>query len=102
MSRLTEAREAAIAELARIEREIAQGPCREYGHDWNSIGGANAGCCELCSCSVPVYVCAKCGDIDYGDNAEATEVREQCAEKLALEGDDDLGRSALAQSEEKS
>lgn len=92
--RLTDALADAEAEVARIKREIAQGPCREYGHDWNSTGGANAGCRDLCSCSVPVYVCTKCGDSDYGDNAEATETREKCADRLILEDDDEPGRAA--------
>jgi len=69
------------AEAARLRREIAAGPCREHGHDWQSYGGANAGCCEECSCSVPVNVCAKCGDCDYGQNEIADEVRSECAQK---------------------
>lgn len=70
--------EAAEAEAARIKRLIAQGPCREYGHDWQFLGGANAGCCDTCGCSVPVYKCSKCGDCDYGDNDEAKQIREDC------------------------
>lgn len=50
------------------------------GHDWRSIGGANAGCDDVCRCSVPVHQCARCGDCDYGENEEATEVRRECAE----------------------
>lgn len=70
------------ATAAAIRREIAAGPCREYGHDWKSYGWANAGC-DLgasCGCSVPVNVCPKCSDCDYGDNAEANEIRKKCAE----------------------
>ncbi|RWD47443.1 hypothetical protein [Mesorhizobium sp.] len=78
MADLSERLEAARAEVARIEREIAQGPCREYGHQWQSHGGCNAGCSESCGCSVPVNVCAKCGDCDYGDNEEADQVRKHC------------------------
>jgi hypothetical protein len=54
----------------------------ERGHDWQSIGGCNAGC-ELgdwCCCSVPVNVCSRCKDCDYGENEEAEATRVQCAE----------------------
>ncbi len=67
------------AEAARLRREIAAGPCREHGHDWQSYGGKNAGCGANCGCSVPVNVCAKCGDCDYGENDEAEAVRTDCA-----------------------
>jgi hypothetical protein len=50
----------------------------EEGHDWQSVGGCNAGCGEKCGCSVPVNRCARCGDYDYGDNAEAEQVRRAC------------------------
>jgi hypothetical protein len=50
----------------------------EQGHDWQSIGGCNASCEENCQCSVPVNVCSRCGDCDYGDNAEADRVRADC------------------------
>lgn len=51
----------------------------EEGHDMHSIGGCNAGCHADCSCSVPVNVCRRCGDSDYGDNPEAEQVRADCA-----------------------
>lgn len=52
----------------------------EGGHDMQSIGGCNAGCHDKsCSCSVPVLVCSRCGDCDYGDNDEAKDVRAACA-----------------------
>jgi hypothetical protein len=53
----------------------------EAGHDWQSTGGCNAGCHDDCSCSVPVRICTRCGDCDYGDNAEAEQVRADCALK---------------------
>lgn len=93
--KLTEARAAAVAELARIEREIAQGPCREYGHNWESIGGCNAGCCDDCTCSVPVNHCVKCGDCDYGDNDDAKAARAECAERRSWIVEPD--RAALEQ-----
>jgi hypothetical protein len=74
--------EKAQAHVASLQRQIAAGPCRELGHDWQSYGGANAGCTSSCSCSVPVNVCTKCGDCDYGQNAEADRIRAECAEHL--------------------
>lgn len=44
------------------------------------IHTCNAGCDDNCQCSVPVNVCARCGDCDYGDNADAIEIRRHCAE----------------------
>lgn len=78
---LTNDLERARAEVRRIEREIAAGPCRQYGHEWKSYGGCNAGCGDLCNCSVPVNVCSKCGDCDYGDNTEADKIRRSCADR---------------------
>lgn len=53
--------------------------CYSGNHDWRFMGGRNAGCRGGdCGCSVPVHECAKCGDCDYGDNAEADEVRQHC------------------------
>lgn len=68
------------AEAARLRRQIAQGPCREFGHEWTLMGGRNAACGDDCGCSVPVHVCAKCGDSDYGDNAEADGILAHCRE----------------------
>ncbi|MBN9548782.1 MAG: hypothetical protein J0H31_07850 [Alphaproteobacteria bacterium] len=78
MSDLDAQLEAARAEVARIEREIAAGPCWTHGHTWTFLGGANAGCCDTCNCSVSVHVCAKCGDCDYGVNEEAVQIRKEC------------------------
>lgn len=47
-------------------------------HDWKSRGGCNAGCSKDCACSVPVHECTRCGDCDYGINAEAIEIRKHC------------------------
>jgi hypothetical protein len=66
------------AQAEQVRREIAQGPCKQYGHEWELLGGANAGCGNDCACSVPVYRCTKCSDCDYGANGEADEVREKC------------------------
>jgi hypothetical protein len=51
----------------------------QVGHDWQSIGGCNAGCHELCACSVPVNACKVCGDCDYGANSDAEQIRRDCA-----------------------
>ena len=69
------------AHAAALRREIAAGPCREYGHDWQFFGGRNAGCGDGCQCSVSVHVCRKCGDCDYGENAEAIAIMAACAEQ---------------------
>lgn len=63
----------------RIDRAQSPGSiCAREGHDWQSLGGRNAGCCRDCSCSIPVHECARCGDCDYGDNAEARAKIERC------------------------
>lgn len=58
--------------LAPIEHQCAR------GHAWSSVGGANAGCGEDCFCSVPVHECSRCGECDYGENDEASEIRSAC------------------------
>lgn len=84
MSALAKQLEDAKAEVARLERIAAGATCREMGcHDLQSIGGTNAGCERDCSCSAPVLQCTRCGDCDYGDNAEAEETRRKCAESAA-------------------
>ncbi len=79
MSGLADELAAAEARVAQLKLQIAEGACVETGHDWRMLGGRNAGCDDDCRCSVPVHVCQKCGDCDYGDNAEATEVMASCA-----------------------
>lgn len=76
--RLAEQLEAAKAEVARLERIAATATCRELGCDMQSVGGACAGCHRDCCCSVPVHKCTRCGDCDYGENAEADQVRADC------------------------
>ena len=71
----------ARAEVARLERAAAAATCAELGrHDWQLIGGRNCGCHDEACCSVPVNVCTRCGDCDYGENDEAREIRRRCAE----------------------
>ena len=78
--------EAARAEVARLERIAATATCRELGCNMQHAGGANCGCMLTDdegnetpgSCSVPVHKCGRCGDCDYGENAEATEVKARC------------------------
>jgi hypothetical protein len=69
-----------------MDRDIMYLGC-ENGHDWKSVGGANAGCGKNCSCSVPVHECTRCGDSDYGQNDEAETIRDECLEKM-LDDDD--------------
>ena len=83
MSDLHEQLADAEAQAARLRLQIAHGACADVGHDWRHIGGANAACDHAggdCHCSVPVNECAKCGDCDYGDYAEAADVRRHCRE----------------------
>ena len=54
--------------------------CLLIGHDWQFVGGCNAGCSCECECSVPVHECKACGDCDYGKNEEADEIRAECLE----------------------
>jgi hypothetical protein len=69
----------AEAVVARMKREIATADCREVGCQMVHTGGRNACCGDGCQCSIPVHVCPKCGDSDYGDNAEAREKIAACA-----------------------
>ena len=89
--KLSDQLEAARAEVARLERIAATAACRELGCDMQSFGGANCGCVFEDdeglmtwpgSCSVPVLKCTRCGDYDYGDNAEAEEIRARCRDRL--------------------
>ncbi|PIB91244.1 hypothetical protein [Caulobacter sp. FWC2] len=68
----------AEATVERLKLQITQGPCIEAGHAWKFVGGKNAGCNDTCSCSVPVHVCEKCGDSDYGETDEASVIRDRC------------------------
>lgn len=66
------------------------------GHDWQHVGGRNAGCGDDCCCSVPVYRCARCGDYDYGNNQEAEEILGNCehAKEIADECGNDRVQDA--------
>lgn len=81
MSTLRDELAEAEAKADHLRRRIAAADCREAGCKMEFIGGRNAGCSDGCGCSVPVYVCPKCGDSDYGDNAEAIEIRRTCSER---------------------
>lgn len=66
-----------------VFRQYVYNRCKVHGeHVMVFHGGANAGCGDLCICSVPVYVCELCGDSDYGNNDEALEIVEKCNDKL--------------------
>jgi hypothetical protein len=78
---LTQQLEDARAEVARLERIAATATCRELGCDMQSVGGCCASCDDeagLCSCSVPVHKCTRCGDCDYGENEAADQIRADC------------------------
>lgn len=75
--------------VASIKQRIASEHCSVVGHDWASTGGKNAGCGRDCGCSVPVNVCRKCGDRDYGDNAEARETIRACRQEAIDRADED-------------
>lgn len=64
--------------MTDVRRDWLFPSCEVYGHDWKSLGGCNAGCDELCACSVPVHECTRCKDCDYGENDEAIATRERC------------------------
>lgn len=59
--------------------------CRIHGHTWKFIGGANAGCCKDCTCSVDVHECMFCKDSDYGDTPEAAQMKHECEQRYGDE-----------------
>ena len=72
------------AKLARLKSLAAAVTCAEMGeHDWRFIGSCGCTCSDG-YCSVPVHECARCGDCDYGNNAEAAEVKLECAKVIGL------------------
>ena len=84
MSALIQELSEAENRVDQLRRQIAASACREVGCDMQSYGGANAGCGDGCGCSVPVNVCTRCGDCDYGDNEWAVRTREECAARQPL------------------
>ena len=79
MAGLTERLRAVRQELDELERLVAQATtCRELGCNMVHVGGKNAGCGEFCGCSVPVHVCTRCGDSDYGENEWAERTLSEC------------------------
>lgn len=75
-----------IARLIAEAKVLAGGdhPCHVLGHKWEFYGGRNCGC-EGGGCSVPVYRCSVCEDYDYGENAEAAEIRARCVAETEME-----------------
>lgn len=59
--------------------------CRTNGHTWKFLGGANAGCCRDCACSVDVHECIVCGDCDYGETDEAAAIVANCPDREEME-----------------
>lgn len=81
-----------VADLGRLVAEASvlaggEHPCHILGHKWEFHGGRHCGC-EEGSCSLPVHECPACGDCDYGENAEAHQIRKDCT---------DAGRAALGE-----
>lgn len=70
-----------LFDLVDEAKKVLDPPCQHGNHEWRHIGGCNCGCHDgNHGCSVPVYECVLCGDCDYGENEEATALREKCAE----------------------
>lgn len=67
-------------EQADIIRRDWLFPSCANDHQWVFVGGRPCGC-EPGGCSFPVHKCAVCGDYDYGENEEATEIRKRCEER---------------------
>jgi hypothetical protein len=80
MNTLAEQIEEAQARLLHLQRQAAGATCDQVGHAWSRVGGANCGCHLDATCSVPVHVCKRCGECDYGHNVEAEDRRAACAE----------------------
>lgn len=66
------------AKAAFLRKQIRDGVCSQYGHEWTDVGGCSAGCDQQCQCSVPVRQCSKCGDMDYGQNRDAKDIVAKC------------------------
>lgn len=61
-------------------------PCYILGHKWVFYGGCACDCGDRAprgGCSFSVHECSVCGDCDYGQNAEADEIRRRCSEECA-------------------
>ena len=57
-------------------------PCAVLGHKWVFHGGRNCGC-EDGDCLFPVHRHDDCGDFDYGDDAQAEEIKADCGRECA-------------------
>lgn len=75
--------------LAKLEHLIAEArglandhPCTR-AHLWEQEGGRP---CSRCVESQPVYVCARCGEIDYGEKGGPAYVECQQHCRAATEG----------------
>jgi hypothetical protein len=64
-----------------VTRDIIYLNCQDGKHEWQHIGGTNAGCGPECHCSVPVHACRVCGDYDYGCNDEAEQIKKECFDR---------------------
>lgn len=75
---LTEEIAEAEARVVALKQRAQAATCAELGHDWHSLGGCNCGCHDEACCSVPVNECRRCGECDYGKNADAAETVREC------------------------
>ena len=50
-----------------IESAKLESVCGHVGHDWRSTGGRACPADLTDSCDQAVYQCARCGDVDYGE-----------------------------------
>jgi hypothetical protein len=67
------------AKVERLECFAAASTCAGLSeHDWVSPAGCNCGCHELACSSAPAHERSRRGTCDYGDNADAIEIRPQC------------------------
>ena len=80
MSDLLRELEQAEARVSQLRQQISHSTCAEVGHDWKLMGGRMAVCSRGgdCVCSIPVCECTKCGECDYGDSVEASEIIASC------------------------
>lgn len=80
MTRTVDGPDPILARLIAEASVLAGGdhPCHILGHRWVFRGGMNCGCEPRGDCSLPVHECEACGDCDYGDNAEAAEIKLEC------------------------
>lgn len=56
-----------LRQLIGQAARLGGGDLCAIGHDWQSVGGRGCECTASINHSQPVFQCARCGDIDYGE-----------------------------------